>query len=219
MNARPSMRYSPALDGLRAVTVIGIMLYHGGTTWLGGGFLSVDVFFALSGYLITTLLLIEYERSGTLDLKSFWARRARRLLPALFLMLVAVLVYGAFLTGDAAAAVRRDALATLVYMSNWWFIISGNSYFEQFQDPSPLTHTWTLAIEEQWYLFAPLLLLLLLPRLRSRRMLAVVFLVLAVASAIEMAWLANPETDGSRVYYGTDTRLQSLVLGAEVQQS
>ena len=209
-----SLRYSPALDGLRAFTVIGIMLYHGGTTWLGGGFLSVDVFFALSGYLITTLLLIEYERSGTLDLKSFWARRARRLLPALFLMLVAVLVYGAFLTGEAAAAVRRDALATLVYMSNWWFIISGNSYFEQFQDPSPLTHTWTLAIEEQWYLFAPLLLLLLLPRVRSRRMLAVVFVLLGVASAIEMAWLANPETDGSRVYYGTDTRLQSLVLGA-----
>lgn len=214
MTTRGLLAYSPALDGLRAVSVIVIMLYHGGTTWFSGGFLAVDVFFVLSGFLITSLLLVEHERFGRLDLAAFWGRRARRLLPALFLMLVAVLIYSAFLRGQAATTIRSDALATLFYVSNWWFIASGNSYFAQFQDPSPLTHTWTLAIEEQWYLFLPLVLVFLLPRLRSRRRLAIGFGVLALLSAAEMAWLASPATDGSRVYYGTDTRLQSLLIGA-----
>lgn len=211
--ARPSLAYSPALDGIRAFALIVVMLYHGGQSWLGGGFLAVDVFFVLSGFLITSLLLVEFEGAGRLDLVAFWGRRARRLLPALFLVLAAVLVYAAFLTGEAAASVRGDALATLFYVSNWWFIASGNSYFEQFQDPSPLTHTWTLAIEEQWYLLLPLALVVVLPRLRRSR-LAWAFGALALLSALEMAWLANPQTDGSRVYYGTDTRLQSLLVGA-----
>ncbi len=209
-----NLAYNPALDGLRAVSVLAIMVYHGGTSLVQGGFLAVDIFFVLSGFLITTLLLIEYENQGRIDLKAFWGARARRLLPALFLVLVAVLLYGAFLSGEAANAVRRDALATLFYVSNWWFIVSGNSYFEQFQDPSPLTHTWTLAIEEQWYLLLPIVLVLLLPRLRSRRALAIGFGLLALLSAIEMAWLFDPEVDPSRVYYGTDTRLQALLVGA-----
>lgn len=211
---RRALAYSPALDGLRALAVIAVMLYHGGSSWLGGGFLGVDVFFVLSGFLITTLLLLEHERAGRLDLVAFWGRRARRLLPALFLVLVAVLGYAAFLSGTAAATIRSDALATLFYVSNWWFIASGNSYFAQFQDPSPLTHTWSLAIEEQWYVLLPLALVLLLPRVRSRRPVVLGLGVLALISALEMAWLASPATDASRVYYGTDTRLQSLLVGA-----
>ncbi len=119
--------YSPALDGLRALAVLAVMLYHGGVAVAGGGFLGVDVFFVLSGFLITTLLLLEFEANGRLDLPAFWGRRARRLLPALFLVLITVLVYGAFLRGEAASAVRADVLATLFYVSNWWFIASGNS--------------------------------------------------------------------------------------------
>ena len=213
MTRPATLAYSPALDGIRAFAVLAVMFYHGGTSWAGGGFLGVDVFFVLSGFLITSLLLIEFEQAGRLDLRAFWGRRARRLLPALFLVLVAVLLYATFLVGEAASAVRSDALATLFYVSNWWFIASGNSYFEQFQDPSPLTHTWSLAIEEQWYLLLPLVLVLLLPRWRRSR-LAWTFAGLAVLSALEMAWLASPQTDASRVYYGTDTRLQALLVGA-----
>lgn len=153
---RPSLVYQPGLDGLRALAVLAVMLYHGAVAFTPGGFLGVDVFFVLSGFLITSLLLLEFETTGGLDLPAFWGRRARRLLPALFLVLLVVLVYGAFLAGEAAESVRKDTLATLFYVSNWWFIFSGNPYFEQFQDPSPLTHTWSLAIEEQWYVLLPL---------------------------------------------------------------
>ena len=213
-DASPRLAYSPALDGLRAVAVLAVMLYHGGVSIAGGGFLGVDVFFVLSGFLITTLLLLEFEAGGRLNLPAFWGRRARRLLPALFLVLIAVLIYGAFLRGEAASTVRLDVLATLFYVSNWWFIASGNSYFEQFQDPSPLTHTWSLAIEEQWYLLLPLVLVLLLPRIRGRRWWAAIFGALALLSAGLMALLYTPGSDPSREYYGTDTRLLALLIGA-----
>jgi len=206
--------YTPALDGLRAIAVLAVMLYHGGVAVTSGGFLGVDIFFVLSGFLITTLLLLEFDATGGLNLTAFWGRRARRLLPALFLVLVAVLLYAAFLRGEAAASVRADTLATLFYVSNWWFIVSGNSYFDQFQDPSPLTHTWSLAIEEQWYLLLPLVLVLLLPRVRSRAAWAAVFASLALISAATMFVLHTPGADPSRVYYGTDTRLQALLAGA-----
>ncbi len=209
-----TLAYSPALDGLRAFAVLSVMLYHGGVAIAGGGFLGVDVFFVLSGFLITTLLLLEFEATGGLDLPAFWGRRARRLLPALFVVLVAVLVYAAFLRGEAAESVRSDVLATLFYVSNWWFILSGNSYFQQFQDPSPLTHTWSLAIEEQWYLILPLVLVLLLPRIRSRRVWAIALGALAIGSALLMAILHRAGSDPSREYYGTDTRLQALLVGA-----
>ncbi len=214
MNGRLGLQYTPALDGLRALAVLAVMLYHGGVAVVGGGFLGVDVFFVLSGFLITTLLLLEFESTGGLNLPAFWGRRARRLLPALLLVLVAVLIYAAFLAGEAASSVRSDVLATLFYVSNWWFIFSGNSYFEQFQDPSPLTHTWSLAIEEQWYLLLPLVLVLVLPRIRNRRWWAALFGALALVSAVVMALLYTPGSDPSRAYYGTDTRLLALLIGA-----
>jgi len=215
-----SYPYQPALDGLRALAIAVVLLYHGQAGWVPGGFLGVDLFFVLSGYLITTLLLAEWEGRGAIDLKGFWARRARRLLPALFLMLAAVAAYGALLAPAATRArLRWDGLATLGYVANWRFAISHLPYFAQFGDPSPLTHMWSLGIEEQYYLLWPLLLigLLGLAGRRAERGLRTPLLGLvllgALASALLMALLYQPGSDPSRVYYGTDTRAQALLLG------
>lgn len=216
MTTAPRPAYLPALDGLRAVAVVAVLLYHGSASWAPGGFVGVDVFFVLSGYLITSLLLAEHARRGAVDLLAFWGRRARRLLPALFLVLVAVAAYAAFLAPvEQRRGIRLDALATLGYVSNWRFVASGQSYFAQFQAPSPLRHTWSLGIEEQWYLLFPPLLAVLLARWRPhRRWLAGSLAVLALGSAALMAALYTPGADPSRVYYGTDTRVQALLVGA-----
>jgi peptidoglycan/LPS O-acetylase OafA/YrhL len=216
MTERPS--YLPALDGLRAVAVVAVLLYHGSASWAPGGFIGVDVFFVLSGYLITALLLAEHARWGAIDLLAFWRRRARRLLPALFLMLVAVAAYAAVLApAGQRESIRLDALATLGYVANWRFVASGQSYFAQFQAPSPLRHTWSLGIEEQWYLLFPPMLALALSRWHpSRRLLSVALGALALASAALMAALFTPGADPSRVYFGTDTRVQALLVGAVV---
>jgi peptidoglycan/LPS O-acetylase OafA/YrhL len=211
----PSIPYEPALDGLRAVAVIAVLLYHGGVTWMRGGFLGVDLFFVLSGYLITTLLLVEWGRNGTLRLSAFWVRRARRLLPALGLVLVGVVGYAAFVVDRTQLpSIRNDAFATIAYVANWRFVFSGQSYFAQFAAPSPLRHMWSLAIEEQFYLLWPFVVFLLL-RWRPRlRLLTQLFVGAAVASALLMAVLFHPGHDPSRVYYGTDTRAQALLIGA-----
>ena len=210
-----TIRYVPALDGLRALAVVAVMLYHGGVSWLPGGFLGVDLFFVLSGYLITTLLVTERARWGSIDLLAFWARRGRRLLPALFLMLIAVAVYAATLAPtNQQATIRGEGLATLLYVSNWWAIVHGHSYFDQFLQPSPLTHTWSLAIEEQWYLLFPVVLSLLLVRRQVPRWLTWVLAGGALASAAWMAHLFHPGTDPSRAYFGTDSRVQDLFVGA-----
>jgi len=207
--------YQPALDGLRAFAILTIMLYHGQVTWPRGGYLSVDLFFVLSGYLITTLLVAEWNARGTVNLGSFWSGRARRLLPALFLMLAGIAAYAALLAPAARLArMRWDALATLAYVANWRFAFTHLSYFEQFGDSSPLTHMWTLGIEEQYYLLWPLLLILGLRLVKGNlRALLAWTLVAAFASATLMAVLYQPNTDPSRLYYGTDTRAQALLLG------
>jgi peptidoglycan/LPS O-acetylase OafA/YrhL len=192
------------------------MLYHGQVSWAKGGFLGVDVFFVLSGFLITSLLLGEIGGTGRLDLPAFWRRRARRLLPALIVLLAAVAIYARIAAAPSELnGLRSDAFASLAYVSNWKFIFDGRSYFQAFQAPSPLAHTWSLAIEEQWYLVWPLALLGLLRVCRRRR--GVVFTVvaaLALASAATAAVLYHAGTDPSRVYYGTDTRAQTLLVGA-----
>jgi peptidoglycan/LPS O-acetylase OafA/YrhL len=207
--------YQPALDGLRAFAILTIMLYHGQVSWPRGGYLSVDLFFVLSGYLITTLLVAEWNASGRVDLGGFWSGRARRLLPALFLMLAGISAYAALLAPAARLArIRWDALATLAYVANWRFAFTHLSYFEQFGDSSPLTHMWTLGIEEQYYLLWPLLLIVGLRLAKgSLRVLLAWTLVAALASATLMAVLYQPHTDPSRLYYGTDTRAQALLLG------
>ncbi len=211
----PRLAYVPGLDGIRAVSILGIMANHGGLGFAAGGFISVNVFFVLSGFLITTLLVKEWATSGTIRLKRFWARRARRLLPALFALLAGIAVYAwLFAPSGTLASLRLDGLSTLLYVGNWHQILTNQSYFGQTALPSPLLHTWTLAIEEQFYLVWPLVVLGLLKWGRSVRFLFVTSVVAAVASALEMAWLFRPGFDPSRLYYGTDTRAQDLLIGA-----
>jgi peptidoglycan/LPS O-acetylase OafA/YrhL len=206
----------PALDGLRAFAVTAVIAYHLNLTEAGGGYLGVDIFFVLSGFLITGLLVGERGRTGKIAFGAFWGRRARRLLPALLLMLAALALYaGLGGPGVDGSVLRPDALATLFYSANWHSIFAHQSYFAQFQAPSPLRHTWSLAIEEQFYILWPLMLVLLLRITRgSRRLMVGAILVLAAASATAMAVLYHPGTDPSRIYYGTDTRAFELLLGA-----
>lgn len=212
---RWSLPYAPGLDGVRAMAVSAVLLYHGGVG-IPGGFLGVDIFFALSGFLITTLLIGEWERHGKIRLLAFWGRRALRLLPALFLVILAISLYIVFFAEPAKQSqVRGDALSALFYVSNWRFVAVGQSYFDQFSSPSPLLHTWSLAIEEQFYLVFPIVLIGLLTwlGLKARR-LAIVFFAGALLSAAWMWINFQPGTDPSRVYYGTDTRIQTLLIGA-----
>ncbi|MHB1776536.1 MAG: DUF459 domain-containing protein [Acidimicrobiales bacterium] len=210
----------PALDGVRALAVLGVMAYHGGIAWLGGGFLGVDAFFVLSGFLITSLLVAEWRRRRTIALGAFWSRRARRLLPALLLVLVFVACYAAFVAAPGTyPGLRLDALSSLFYVANWHFILVGANYFNQTGLPSPLTHTWSLAIEEQFYVLWPPVVLTVLAvfRHRPRRGLGVllgVCLTGAAGSAAEMAWLFGRGASLTRLYYGTDTHAQSLLAGA-----
>jgi peptidoglycan/LPS O-acetylase OafA/YrhL len=211
----PTIPYQPALDGLRGVAVIAVLLYHGGATWMRGGFLGVDLFFVLSGFLITTLLLAEWGRNGRIDLRAFWGRRARRLLPALALVLVGVAIYAlAFAKAAQVERIRDDGLAAIGYVANWRFILSDQSYFEQFASPSPFRHMWSLAIEEQFYLLWPFLVYALLRWRPQLRLVIRIFVGGALASALLMAVLFGAGSDPSRVYYGTDTRAQALLIGA-----
>jgi peptidoglycan/LPS O-acetylase OafA/YrhL len=204
----------PALDGLRAVAVLAVMAYHFG--WpVPGGFLGVDAFFVLSGYLITSLLLTEYAVHGRIDLPAFWARRVRRLLPAALLLLVTVAVVVRLTAPVMSLDARRaDLIATLLHYANWHFIASDESYFAQYSGASPVRHAWSLAIEEQFYLVWPLVVLLLLRAAAGRtRGLAALVAGAAVASAVAMAAtydVSNP----SRAYFGTETRAHQLLLGA-----
>jgi len=207
----------PALDGMRAFAVGAVLLYHGQVSWAEGGFLGVDAFFVLSGFLITSLLVAEWNGTGSIALASFWARRARRLLPALFLVLLGVALYAALFAGsDELDRLREDGLATLGYIANWRFVFNGESYFDQFSIPSPLRHTWSLAIEEQFYLIWPLIVFGVMRWRKTLGALAVVTAALLTASVVLMIVLYHPGSDPSRVYYGTDTRAQSLLVGALV---
>jgi peptidoglycan/LPS O-acetylase OafA/YrhL/lysophospholipase L1-like esterase len=220
-STRPRSTHWPALDGWRGFTIWFAISVHAGY-FTAGGVLSLDTFFVLSGFLITGLLLREWDRSSGINLLAFWARRARRLLPALFVVLGAVLVYAAVLAPSLGLdKLRGDVLASLGYVVNWHFIASGQSYFGSFTTPSPLLHLWSLAVEEQFYLVWPPIVLLTLwlarRRLSERGVIASVGLVAllgAVASSIWMVALYQPGADPSRVYYGTDTRAQAMLIGA-----
>jgi peptidoglycan/LPS O-acetylase OafA/YrhL len=211
--------YVPALDGLRALSVLGVMLYHGGS--LTGGYLTIDVFFVLSGFLITSLLLGEWVKRMTIRLGQFWARRARRLLPALLVMLVGVALYAKlFATPGEFANLRLDSLSTLFYVANWHFIVGSSNYFVQTAQTSPLAHMWSLSIEEQFYIVWPPVVLVMLHlgrRLRpSRRLWPVMATAVAgaVASAMEMRLLFLHHAPIMRIYEGTDTRSQDILVGA-----
>jgi len=235
------LRYQPALDGLRGVAVAAVVAYHVDRRWLPGGYLGVDIFFVLSGFLITTLLLDERRATHRIDLRGFWARRARRLFPALALVLVAVAAYARWWAPtDSLHRLRWDGLATAFYVANWRFVASHQSYFEQLAGPSPLRHMWSLGVEEQWYLVWPLLVfgvgsaVVAVRRRAARRMarvgsyllvpsfptggalglMAAGALLLAGCSAVLMAVLVPISGDTTRAYFGTDTHAQSLLVGA-----
>ena len=207
----------PALDGLRAVAVAAVIAYHLGLGWAGGGYLGVDLFFVLSGFLITRLLVEERNETGALNLPAFWMRRARRLLPALVVVVGAVSLYAAFNTTKVnVPTLSGDILSTLFYVANWHFIGAHHSYFAQFSSPSPLEHAWSLAIEEQFYVVWPLLLLAL-AKLGGRRWRGVAIFGtagLAIASELAMTVFTRGATDISRAYFGTDTRAFELMIGA-----
>jgi len=213
--------FIPSLDGLRALAVLGVMLYHGGAPILGGGFLTIDVFFVLSGFLITSLLVGEWRKRLTIHLGQFWTRRARRLLPALLVMLIGVALYAKFLaTPGEFSNLRLDSLSSLFYVANWHFIFAGTNYFNLTAQPSPLQHMWSLSIEEQFYIVWPPVVLLMLHlgnKLRPERKLWPLFataLVGAVASAVDMRLLYHGPQSVMRIYEGTDTRSQDLLVGA-----
>ena len=219
--ARPppsaALTYQPAVDGLRGLAVAGVLLFHGGFSWAKGGYLGVSTFFTLSGYLITTLLLAEFGRTRRVSLPGFWSRRFRRLMPASLLTLAGIVVlFGPFVaTADQLAELPGDVIAALAYVANWRFILADQSYADLFTAPSPVQHFWSLAIEEQYYLFFPLLMAGLLAFGRgSRRLVFMVLGALTLGSTLLMMSLYTPGTDPARVYYGTDTRAAELLIGA-----
>jgi len=223
---RPGIR---ALDGVRAVAVALVLADHGGIPGMAGGFLGVDVFFVLSGFLITSLLLDELGRSGRVDLGNFWIRRARRLLPALVLMVLTVAVGRQLFSPEAILGLRDDAVAAFFWVANWMFVADKTGYFAQGAPPSPLQHAWSLGVEEQYYIVWPLVLVavavVLAARARRQNRRATlggvrltVFLLAtlgALGSAVAAILLASDATR-DRVYFGTDTRAQALLVGAVV---
>ncbi|MGN6809383.1 MAG: acyltransferase family protein [Thermomicrobiales bacterium] len=205
--------YLPGLDGLRALAVVAVLLYHASLSWLPGGFLGVDVFFVISGYLITGLLLAEWRQHGRLDLKRFWLRRARRLLPVLYVLLIVALAFAVLALPGQVSRLRAAGLAAFAYVTNWYLIVKQQSYFEAVGRPLALQHLWSLAIEEQFYLLWPPVLQFALRRWRS----CWILVATLAAAALSTAWMAalyQPGVDPSRLYYGTDTHAAALLLGA-----
>ena len=207
--------YLPALDGLRAIAVAAVVAYHLGSDAVPGGLLGVGIFFTLSGFLITGILRSTVERTGELDLRQFWLRRARRLLPAVILVLVVVLAVTALSNPGEMAVRGAETVAALFYVSNWTTIGLGVSYFARFNGPGPLDHLWSLAVEEQFYVFWPLMVWGLIALFRKRwDRAALVTLGLAVVSFVAMWLIATPGFDNTRAYEGTDTRAGGLLVGA-----
>ncbi|OTY21831.1 acetyltransferase [Bacillus mycoides] len=207
-------RYMVGLDSLRGLAILGVILYHINFNWMPGGFLGVTVFFVLSGYLITDILAMEWKRNKRIDLKKFWLSRARRLLPAMFVMLVITLAWITIFHSSLLEKMRGDSLAALFYVSNWWYIYHKLSYFDNFNQLSPLNHFWSLAVEEQFYVVWPFIISLGLYHIKKQSRMILLICLGAVASALAMAILYEPGADPSRIYYGTDTRAFSLLIGA-----
>ena len=212
-----ALAYNPALDGVRAIAVAGVFAYHLEIGILPGGFMGVDLFFVLSGFLITTLLLREHARTGAIRRIEFWLRRARRLLPALFLLLGAVALAAIAASPFDRDPLRWDILSALGYVANWRFIAAGQSYFQEFAAPSPVKHLWSLAIEEQFYVVWPLLALgglALASRRRWGGTFVVSLLLIATLGSAVLLGLSYDELDPSTAYYSTLTRAHELLIGA-----
>ena len=209
------LRQVKGLDGLRGLAVIAVVLYHFFPSLLPGGYLGVDLFFVLSGFLITSLLVREFRTSGTISLKDFWVRRFRRILPAAVSVLVMCTALVAWIGGDLAVGLRQQFLGTLFFVNNWTQIATSQSYFAD-NEIQVFAHYWSLAVEEQFYVIWPLLItgVFLISRRKPRRLPILVAAVLAIGSAVAMALLYVPGEDPTRVYYGTDTHAFGLLTGA-----
>jgi peptidoglycan/LPS O-acetylase OafA/YrhL len=207
-------RYMPGLDGLRALSVMAVIAYHLNFVWTPGGFLGVGIFFTLSGYLITDQLIMQWKETNKINLKDFWMRRIRRLMPAMFFMLAMVYLWLTLFDPLRLAMLKSDFISVILYFNNWWLIFHNISYFDSFGPPSPIGHLWSLAIEEQFYFFWPVILAILLRFVPRRHKLILFTFIGALASILAMTLIYEPGTDPSRVYYGTDTRAFALLIGA-----
>ena len=209
---RPVLEYDPAIDGLRGIAVAAVVAFHLG--YLQGGFLGVDLFFTLSGYLITRLLLLEHAATGGVSLRAFWTRRAWRLLPVLYVLLAVLAVYAAFAARpDELAGIRGPGISSLAFVSNWWFIADGKGYWDLFTAPSPLEHVWSLSIEQQFYVVWPLLAVAILRgRQRTDRVARDHRPPRCSGSTVLLAVLAR--NDVSRAYFGSGARTSSILVGA-----
>jgi peptidoglycan/LPS O-acetylase OafA/YrhL len=223
MAANRGIQYIPAIDGLRALAVVAVMLYHLGFTWIPGGFLGVDLFFVISGYVITRLLLDSIEQSGGLDLRGFYLARARRLLPALIFTVTTTTIAIGIWAPDTIKRLLTDMPFSLTGTMNWWLVARHQDYFESIGRPPLLQHTWSLAVEAQFYLLWPLILYFILKRLGKSRI-PVAALVIAAASGITLLLVsfsldASNASRVSHVYFGTDTHSIGLFLGAALAVS
>ncbi len=206
-------RYIPGLDGIRALAVLAVIAYHFNFKWASGGFLGVDIFFVLSGYLITSTVLPLKGNQMTVGLREFWIGRFRRLLPAAYVMIITSFAWATLFHKELLNTLRGDAISSIFYSSNWWFIFHKLSYFDSFGSPSPIKNLWSLAIEEQFYLIWPILLMLGLYLVKKQSKLAIFIFIGALCSAVLMGIMYEPGADPSRVYYGTDTRSFELLIG------
>src|SRR5215211_7592725 len=215
MTSSNRLSYITGLDGIRALAVMAVLFYHANQPWALGGFSGVETFFVLSGFLITSLLLAEWQSTKGIDLKQFWLRRARRLLPAVWLLLLALPALAVVFARDALPRLQEDIPAALFYITNWVYIVREVPYFEAFGRPPLLQQLWSLAVEEQFYLLWPLMLLFLLRTLKNNQYkLLFAIMTLTVLSTVWMATLYSPELEPLRVYYGTDTRAAGFLVGA-----
>ena len=206
--------YMPGVDGLRALAVATVFIFHAGGTWLPGGFLGVDFFLVISGYLITSLLVAEQQSGGRIDLWRFWLRRVRRLIPALLLAIAGTLVAMLILHWEEVPRLKGATLSAFAYVTNWYFIFADVPYVEKFGRPNVFTHLWSLAVEEQFYLFWPLVLAVILIVLKLRPWAIGVLAVAGAAFSTSWAWhLYDPYALPWRIYYGTDTRAVGLFVG------
>ncbi|MCX6446255.1 MAG: acyltransferase family protein [Actinobacteria bacterium] len=218
MSAPRGIKYIPAIDGLRAVAVIAVMLYHLGVPWIPGGFLGVDLFFVISGYVITRLLLDSIQRSGGLDLRAFYKSRLRRLLPPLVFMIVTTTLFIGVWAPDTIKRLLTDTPFSLMGVMNWWLVFRQADYFEAIGRPPLLQHTWSLGVEAQFYLVWPLILLLVLRQL-GRKIIPAAALFIAIGSGVALLLVSlsidsNSSQSVSHVYFGTDTHSIGLFLGA-----
>lgn len=212
---RNHTNYLPSLDGVRALAIIFVLLYHFKLPLFSGGFIGVDIFFVLSGYLITSKLLSAWRSHQTIDIKHFWIKRIRRLIPAVVVLLITMLIFTFIFFPKVFAKSWTDGIASFFYINNWWYIFNDVPYFQSFGTPSPFKHLWSLAIEEQFYLIWPIAFLTLLNYFKKRQHVLKVVLLSGLASIILMFLLYDP-TNIDRVYYGTDTRLFTLAIGCSL---